>query len=78
MIPKQIAHLHYFAGGSDWWITEVSIEERLAFGYVCLNGDWQNSELGYVNIDELTSINVVNIDLHWTPKALGEITQRNS
>ena len=71
---KAIVHLHYFNGGSDWWITERDQEnEQLqAFGFACLNGDKEFAELGYISITELIE-NDVELDLYWTPKSLSEI-----
>jgi len=61
--------LHYFQGGSDWYIVEKdSAEEQLqAFGYACLNGDKINAEMGYINIEELIKC-AVELDLYWTPQ----------
>ena len=69
-----VVYLHYFKGGSDWYITEKDSEaEQLqAFGYAILNGDKQNAELGYINIIELTKVGV-ELDLYWQPKTLGKI-----
>jgi hypothetical protein len=41
-----------FSGGSDWYITELDKETNEAFGYAILNGDTQNSEFGYMNLNE--------------------------
>jgi len=67
-----VAVLHYFRGGSDWYITEKDKEpvQEQAFGYTILNGDTQNAETGYISIVELIH-NGVEIDLHWNPKTLG-------
>jgi len=68
-------HLHYFRGGSDWYITEKDMEgdgTRQAFGYAVLNGDEQNAELGYVDIGELTACGV-ELDLHFSPCKLSEV-----
>lgn len=48
--------LHYFGGGSDWWITELDPDDRIAFGFVCLNGMTDCAELGYISIEELLSV----------------------
>lgn len=77
-------HAHYFLGGSDWFVTEYRPEEDLAFGWVCLNGDRQNAELGYVSLAELEAVRgsisingrrvdsvlPVEYDEHWQPKPL--------
>ncbi len=76
-----VVYLHYFKGGSDWYVTEKdagSADDELpgqqtqAFGYTVLNGDKQNAELGYINLDEITSAGA-ELDLYWKPKTLGEI-----
>lgn len=75
-----IVSLHYFKGGSDWWITErdmVREEQIQAFGYVCLNGDVQNAELGYINIDELIRCGV-ELDLYFQPITLREVKEKLS
>jgi len=67
-------YLHYFKGGSDWYITERDKEDEQlqAFGYAILNGDKQNAELGYINISELIKYGV-ELDLYWDKKTLGRI-----
>lgn len=69
-----IIHLHYFSGGSDFYITErdSSDEQLQAFGLVCLNGERQYAEQGYISIQELIECGV-ELDLHWTPKTLQDI-----
>lgn len=69
-----IAHLHYFTGGQNWYITEKDMEGDgtiQAFGMVDLGF---GSELGYISIAELVQINVVELDLHWKPKTLADIS----
>jgi len=51
----KIVHLHYFAGGSDWWVVELDPFDRLALGYACL-GDPQMAEWGYIPLDELAQM----------------------
>lgn len=70
-----IVNLHYFTGNSDWYITEKDKSGRgteQAFGYAILNGDTDNAELGYISINELTSIGA-ELDLYWDSKTLGQI-----
>lgn len=80
---EAIAYLHYFTGGSDWYITEKDSNEEVAngphmdansqaFGFAILNGDIQNAESGYINIGELVRHNA-ELDFHWKPKTLAEI-----
>lgn len=68
---KSIVHLHYFHGSMDHYITEKDMEsEQLqAFGWADLG---YGAEAGYISIAELIQNNV-EIDLHWTPKTIGEV-----
>ena len=75
---KAVAHLHYFMGNFDFWITErdvgdgtADLRQHQAFGFVNL-GDPDNAELGYISLPELFASNV-ELDLYWVPKTLGEI-----
>jgi hypothetical protein len=71
-----IAHLHYFYGASDWYITEKDKSGKgteQAFGFTILNGDLQMAELGYISIDEIVEQSVIEFDLYWTPKTIGDI-----
>lgn len=45
-------HLHFFTGGSDWYVAEFDGEDTF-FGFVCLNNDTQNAEWGYFTFSEL-------------------------
>jgi len=76
--------LHYFHGGSDWYIIEKDVGDpedetqgiqAQAFGFACLNGDTENAEFGYINIQELIE-NGVELDLYYTPETVGTIKNR--
>ena len=53
---KQI-HLHFFIGGSDWYVAEYDGAD-IFFGFAILNNDFQNAEWGYVSFSELKSIKI--------------------
>jgi len=81
---EAIVTLHYFMGGSDWWIIERDAGasddvaqgvQAQAFGFTCLNGDTENSEMGYISIQELIE-NGVELDLYYTPEKIGDIKAR--
>ena len=80
MGKKAIAHLHYFTGGMDWYITEKDMgdEQIQAFGSANLG---HGAELGYINLEELAANNV-EIDFHFDPVplgvALGEVSHDDS
>ncbi len=71
---EAIVSLHYFKGGSDWYILEKDseTEQSQAFGYAVLNGDEDNAELGYISLVELTRLGV-ELDLHFNPRSLLEV-----
>jgi len=50
-------HLHFFIGGSDWFVCEYDGAD-LFFGFAILNNDYQMAEWGYVSFGELKSIKV--------------------
>jgi hypothetical protein len=69
-----VAHLHYFTGSADWWITEKDSDQdgagqQQAFGLADLFQD--GGELGYISLVELLA-NGAELDIHWTPKPLRE------
>lgn len=73
----KIIRMHFFLGGSDWYIAEYSPEERTFYGYTVMNGDDEMAEWGYIPLDQLISIKQgfvqVDRDLHWTPKKFKDI-----
>jgi len=75
---EAFATLHYFKGGSDWWIIERDQEgdQYQAFGFACLNGDYLNAEMGYISIEELIQYGV-ELDLYYTPEKIGDIRARH-
>jgi hypothetical protein len=83
--PDKIVYLHYFSGGSVWYIVEndkgskddpVPGIQNQAFGYAILNGDMVNAEWDYINIQELIE-NRVELDFYWTPKKFSEIKKES-
>lgn len=79
MGDEAIAHLHYFSGSSDWYITEKDMDGGVqqAFGYAILNGDEEMAGLGFISIEELTS-HGVELDLHFTPCTLATIKAKRA
>lgn len=51
-----VVYAHYFIGGCDWFVTEYDPAEDIAFGWVCLNEDRANAELGYMSLKELADV----------------------
>lgn len=80
-IPSQdkLIYLHFFIGGSDWFVAEYDGDDTF-FGYVVLNGDHQCAEWGYFSFSELKKIRVdewceVDCELEefWDVKVFSEI-----
>lgn len=74
---RAIAHLHYFKGSCDWYITEKDSEpdgQHQAFGLANLG---YGGELGYISIVELVDLDV-ELDLYFTPCSLAEIKARET
>jgi hypothetical protein len=72
MGDSAVAHLHYFRGAADWYITEKDMEGKgtqQAFGLADLG---YGGELGYISIEELISAGV-ELDFHFSPKTIGQI-----
>ena len=72
------AHLHYFLGGSDWYITERNVcdQQVEAFGFVILNGDLDNAEMGYLSLKEILQYGA-ELDLHWVPTSLRDVKEKH-
>lgn len=77
-INEKVIYMHFFIGGSDWYVAEYSPEERLFFGFAILNNDYEMAEWGYFGFDELCNIKVngfleVDRDLYFSPVKANEI-----
>ena len=56
--------LRYFhPSGTQSFVTEIG-KDGNAFGFQCLNDDWDNAEWGYINLDELKNIRGMEVDFH--------------
>ena len=69
---EKTVYLHYFSGGSDWFIYEYDLKNGQFFGYAILNGDYEMSEHGYISLEEITNISSVELDFHWIPIPLDQ------
>ena len=74
----KIVYLHYFYGGSDWYIVEKDMEEEQlqAFGYAILNGDMEMAEWSYISIEELKSTNKIELDFYFEPIRFGDLKKK--
>jgi len=48
-----VAHIKLFLDGWSWFITEISMDKDICFGYVISPF---GSELGYISLEELASL----------------------
>jgi len=63
------AIFHYFYGSTDIFICEYDRKDYM-FGYAILGGDLVNSEWGYFNLPDITSIWQYNIDYHFQEQSI--------
>lgn len=81
-LDDKVLHLHYFVGGSDWYIAELDPETGEAFGWAQMApgcGEW-----GYISLPELAAVQArafgmvlpVERDLHFTPTVAREALAR--
>lgn len=76
---KYEAKLHYFAGGVDYYITELGRNGE-AYGYCDRNGSPQMSEWGYIDLKELAAtgdFDGLNIDYFFKPKLVGDLIKES-
>lgn len=69
--------VHYFNGGSDWYIYEWNQKDNVFFGYTILNGDTINAEFGDISPAEIFQNfglgRNVEMDFYFTPKPLKDL-----
>ncbi len=81
-LNNKLTYLHFFIGGSDWYIAEYDGED-IFFGYAVLNGDTDCAEWGYISFAELKEIEIGMIEVdceleeYWDVKEFGEIGKLN-
>ena len=57
LAAHKMIHLHFFIGGSDWYICEYDGDD-LFYGFAILNQDYEMAEWGYISFEELKSIKI--------------------
>ena len=73
----KLIYLHFFIGGSDWYIAEYDGEDTF-FGYAILNGDTEMAEWGYISFRELRNLKIppgfeVECEEFWKVRKAGEV-----
>jgi len=78
-IADKFIYLHFFIGGSDWYIAEYDGNDLL-WGYAILNGDDINAEWGYISFSELKEIKIdgwleidCELEEHWKVRKASEV-----
>ena len=78
-LKDKLVHLHFFIGGSDWYVVEYDGKD-LFFGFAILNNDLQMAEWGYISFRELKSLKVAGwlevdceLPAHWQIKKACEV-----
>ena len=51
-------YLWFFIGSSSWYVCEYDKDSGTFFGFVIINGDYQNAKWGYFNYQELKDIKI--------------------
>jgi hypothetical protein len=54
------------------YICEYEPETGVMFGFVILNGDLQNAEYGYIDLAQIITISVMNLDYHFEEQSIEE------
>ena len=61
-LHDKLIYLHFFIGGSDWYIAEFDGHD-LFWGFAILNGDYEMAEWGYISFSELRELSVCGIEI---------------
>jgi len=61
-LNDKLIHLHFFIGGSDWFVCEYDGDD-LFWGYAILNNDFHMAEWGYFSLSELKTISLNGIEI---------------
>jgi hypothetical protein len=70
LVREHPAMFHYFYGGTDMYMCEYDRKNGIMFGFAILNGDLQNAEWGYIDLAQIITIPVMNIDYHFEEQSI--------
>lgn len=78
-----IVYLHYFNPNSDYYITEYNKKNGDMFGYYVINGNWDESKFGYIDLDflkknDLSILLKPELDFYWKYKTVNQILSSNA
>ncbi len=76
-----VVRIHYFVGGTDWYITEMDKITGEMYGFTVLNGDYEMAEFGYIDSEFLIDNNLPplskpQLDFYWNYQTINEILER--
>ncbi len=77
-LQDKLIHLHFFIGGSDWFIAEYDGGD-LFWGFAVLNGDLDMAEWGYISFKELRDLNIGGLEIdcelprYWRVRPASEV-----
>lgn len=74
----KIIHAHFHLQDSHWFIAEI--RDDLMFSFCILNGDYEMAEWGFIDLEQLESINIhgifqVEYDVSWLPKPASQVEE---
>jgi len=61
-LKDKLIYLHFFIGWCDWYVAESDGYGDF-WGFVILNGDYENAEWGYFTLTELEQISIQGIEV---------------
>ena len=71
-LKEKQTYLHFYLMDSAWFVFEFDGKD-ICFGFVCLNGDIEMSEIGYFSLAELKPINISGWEIYCVPEAFWTI-----
>lgn len=77
-LEEKTIYLHFFVAGCDWYVAEFDGED-LFWGFAILNGDFLNSEWGYISYKELKKFRIAVFEVEcegrkwFPPKKASEV-----
>ncbi|MBM9606738.1 DUF2958 domain-containing protein [Desulfopila inferna] len=61
-LQEKLIYLHFFIGNCDWFVAEFDGLDT-CFGFVILDGEFENAEWGYFALSELGDLNLQGIEI---------------
>lgn len=75
-LKEKLIHLHFFLGGSDWYVSEFNGTDTF-WGFIILNRNDSYGEWGYFTLHKLDQLNVrgfeVEFDEFWQVRPASQV-----